>query len=207
MTFRFESNLQITIPNHQLLVPERLINSKGRLVPNATRPVIRMNPPPDANINSLPVLGRYFLTGAYVMSNQDANEFTIWQVNPTTDEDLVAVNKKNEALDTQATCTVVPTASAEPGQGKDGNDASTDGKGLSSGAIAGIAVGVVVPALIGIGLLWWWCMKRKKVANGKTESDYQDSPGAYVTGQGIPHYIPQEMSAEQHPRAKPVELP
>ncbi|CAM1508966.1 Fc.00g027050.m01.CDS01 [Cosmosporella sp. VM-42] len=215
MSFKFDSNLQITIPNHQLLVPERLINSKGRLVPNATRPVIRLNPPEDSNKNILPVLGRYFFTGAYVLSNQDANEFKLYEANPTSDEDLVAVNAKNEAVDSQATCTVLPTAPAEAGQGDGKDDGSSSDSGLSSGAIAGIAVGVVVPALIGMVLLWWWCMKRKKLSSGKGESEYQESPGSQRAGlsadgfpqQGLPHYIPQEMSAEQHPKVKPVEMP
>ncbi|KAK0724411.1 hypothetical protein B0H67DRAFT_680020 [Lasiosphaeris hirsuta] len=44
----------------------------------------------------LPTLGRYFLTGAYLMFNHDAEEFTLWQANPSERTSLTPVVRSGE---------------------------------------------------------------------------------------------------------------
>lgn len=187
----------------------------------------------------MPILGRYFLTAAYVAANEDAGEFTLWEANPTTKEDLVAVDEENKVLKAEATCTPKPTASAVPDasddkdegndkvdSGKDSEKSSSDGSstenGISTAAVAGISTSVAVVAVASIGILIWWCMRRRRRrAAAKAEIENQEamwryassyihsspSPKAGFPSQGYPHFIPQEMSSEQQPRVKPVELP
>lgn len=43
------------------------------------------------NAGDFPLLGQTFLTSAYIMVDYDKNEFTLWQANATSDEDLVVM--------------------------------------------------------------------------------------------------------------------
>lgn len=239
LTFKLDKNLQITIPNHQLIVPERRLVNDGTLATNASRPVMRINALQEISEGAFPVLGRYFLTTSYVMVNEDANQFTIWEANPTSSEDLVAVDEDNKVLNAQASCTIQPTASAEPGHGDNTTttavggtsntsepiaDSSPAPSGISTGAIAGIAIGIGALVLAGIAFLFWRRMKKRKAAAAAAtnltspEIAYYERSREYMkeTGQtpkmgyptqGFPHFIPQEMSSEQQPKMKPVELP
>lgn len=235
LTFKLGGSLDITIPNRQLIVPERTINDKGEIVTNSSRPVIRINSLQEISKNAFPSLGRYFLTAAYVVTNRDAGEFTIYQANPTSSEDLVALGEDNKSINAQATCTVAPTASADPGEGdgkdsnsnnsnnsNNGSNENTDNSpdeassGLSTGAVAGIAVGICVPVIAGVAFLVWWLMKRKN-AKAAAEQHHYQSTAAYMSSpsepkngyptQGVPHYIPQEMSADNQPKQAPYEMP
>lgn len=221
LTVILEDNFQVKIPNHQLLVPERYITDKGDLGVNSSQPVFRINSLQDTTAQVLPVLGRYFLTSAYVFANRDANEFTLWQANPTTDENLVSVNKTNGIVSAARSCAVTPTTSLRPDSGGDQDgkqgekgEGSSNASPLSSGALAGIVVGAIAGVGIGGGLLWWLLkQKRRSPAtvemDGPTEERERPlSSKATEVGwpsQGYPHFIPQEVSS-QSVRMEPVEL-
>ncbi|RSL86447.1 hypothetical protein CEP51_002821 [Fusarium floridanum] len=236
LTFKLGGSLDITIPNRQLILPERTINDKGEIVTNSSRPVIRINSLQEISKDAFPSLGRYFLTAAYVVTNKDAGEFTIYQANPTSSEDLVALGEDNKSINAQATCTPAPTVSADAGEGdsKD-NDSNTSNNnsnnnntettddspdtassGLSTGAVAGIAVGICVPVIAGVAFFVWWLMKRKN-AKAAAKQHHYESTAAYMASpnepkngfptQGVPHYIPQEMSADNQPKQAPYEMP
>ncbi|KAF4466355.1 Peptidase aspartic [Fusarium albosuccineum] len=233
LTFKLDSSLDITIPNRQLIVPDRTINDDGETISNSSRPVLRINSLQEVSRLAFPYLGRYFLTAAYVVSNEDAGEFTVYQANPTSEEDLVALDEDNKVLSAQATCTVAPTTSADAGEGDGSSSSSNDnsdsnnngttngssddsGGGLSTGATAGIAVGVVVPVVAGVGVFIWWLLKRKNAKAAEKEhlqstAQYmaaaQNEPKNGFPTQGMPHYIPQEMSADNQPRQPPAEMP
>ncbi|KAI6756210.1 hypothetical protein HG530_011946 [Fusarium avenaceum] len=174
LTIRLEGDLDITIPNRQLIVPDRTIKDNGATTANASRPVIRINSLQESTKTALPYLGRYFLTAAYVVLNADSNEFTIYQANPTSEEDLVALGEDNKSIDAQASCTVQPTASADPGEGdgtqteaagtataeptsSNNSDSSGNNKSGSDGDNAnanedegGLATGTVVGIAVGV---------------------------------------------------------
>ncbi|KAF4974460.1 hypothetical protein FZEAL_8631 [Fusarium zealandicum] len=239
LTFKLDSSLEITIPNRQLVIPERTIDKNGEIIANASNPVIRINPLQDVSAKTFPYLGRYFLTAAYVVLNEDANEFTLYQANPSSEEDLVALDEDNKSIDAAASCTVAPTATAEPGVGETGGSSSSgdgssgsgseDGSagneedsGLSTGAIAGIAVGVCVPAIAAIAGLIWWLMKRRKnndqnhlqsTAQYMSAAQTDPSKPGYSGQAWIPQematndHIPQEMAADNQPRRAPAEMP
>jgi hypothetical protein len=92
-------------------------------------------------------LGRQFLSAAYVMLNEDTSSFTLWKVNPTAHQYLVAVDKNNTPL--------LSNCSANMPSGPNGESGSK----ISPGAIAGIAV-AVISALIIIALVAFFTSRR-----------------------------------------------
>ncbi|KAH1669990.1 hypothetical protein KXV79_001448 [Aspergillus fumigatus] len=172
------SGLKVRIPNDQLVIPNLTIDkTTGAILANASAPELVLNSMQQVNADDLPQLGRQFLSGAYVMVNQDAGQFTLWAAKPTTEEDLVAVNPDNRVYSsfcapgasnlgdaTQSTSTSSPTQSAASnsniGQSQRVDDASS---GLSSGAIAGIVVGGVAGiALVAAGVFFAIIKRRRR---------------------------------------------
>ncbi|KAI8718290.1 hypothetical protein NCS52_00607300 [Fusarium sp. LHS14.1] len=124
-TITLNTGLSITIPNNQLIVPERRINENGEIYRNDSQPLLRINRMQQDGLLSI---GRFFFTAAYLATNEDAGKFTIWKANPSTDQDLVALNPSNKPIDSQVTCTATPvsTVLAKPDQGGDNNQNSED---------------------------------------------------------------------------------
>jgi len=109
-------------------------------------------------------LGRNFLTFVYMMINLDAGEFTLWPAyGDATTESLVAVDENNNIIQNSAVCTGSSPNTTTPVVSPTGT--SSPSAGLSSGAIAGIAIGAVVVGLlllVGAGL---FIRHRKKQNN------------------------------------------
>ncbi|KAM0252754.1 hypothetical protein ACHAQJ_007592 [Trichoderma viride] len=213
LTFVLSSGLQIKISNHQLVVPGRYIDNNGDLAVNSSETVIRINSLQDVNQNSLPALGRYFFTSAYLLVNQDAGEFTLWQANNTLDSNLVAVDEKNQVLTTTQSCgmttstpTPTPTASLEPGPGGDKGAGEKTGNhsSLSSGSIAGIVIGVVLAVGVSLGALWWYFVRRRR--RDAVEVLVVSETGKPAELESRVYQIPQELSSEPL-RLDLVELP
>ncbi|GAB0137947.1 hypothetical protein EsDP_00006197 [Epichloe bromicola] len=219
MTFKLEGGLSVKIPNHQLVVPERKIDEEGGRCVNASRPVIRINSLQSPTAMSLPVLGRYFLTGAYLMSNPSAGRFTLWQANPTSDQILVAVKDKNEVIDPSKLCATTPTASlatdSPAATAADGSPGDIVHPRLSPGSIAGIAIGSAV-VVVACSCLLWFIFRRRRSANQKkangshkvehvTQQPQWEEP-AGRPGHGIAHSIPQEMPSMEK-KSHPFEMP
>ncbi|QPG94345.1 hypothetical protein C2857_005741 [Epichloe festucae Fl1] len=168
MTFKLEGGLSVKIPNHQLVVPERKIDKEGSRYVNASRPVIRINSLQATTAKVLPILGRYFLTGAYLMGNPSAGRFTLWQANPTSDQILVAVNDKNEVFDPSKLCATTPTASLTTNSpvatAADRPPGDIVNPRLSPGSIAGIAIGSAV-VVVACSCLLWFILRKRRSAN------------------------------------------
>ena len=95
-------------------------------------------------------LGRYFLTAAYLMVDQDAGTFTLWQANPSESTDLATVTNAQSA----ARCDNNPP----PVKSSPSEEASKTG--LSGGAIAGVVVGVL--AFVAVVALSVFFLRRRK---------------------------------------------
>lgn len=223
MTIQFEGGLKIAVPNRLLIVPETKIVDSGDIVANSSSQVILINSLQDVNSKSMPRLGRDFLSLAYLQSNQDSGQFSIWQVNPTPNEDLVAVDEKNALVQGGQAC---PTGAATPPSSQPTSQPQQGGENkeiLSTAAIAGIVVGAVaVLAFLG-GLIWFLLRKKKtraaaaaaaataeadaqrKAARDLAEENKPSTAADYYPSQGIPHYIPQELPVQTRERT-PVEL-
>jgi hypothetical protein len=223
LTFDFGSGFRISIPNNQLVVPDRIYNDKGELWANSSANVLRINALTDVTATAFPALGRYFFQQAYIMANHETRQFTIWQLNPTSIQDLVVVNDKNKVVSqdtycanrTIATETASPSASSptntNEAKNEDSAESGTTKPLLGTGAIAGIAVGGVALVIIAIAAIWGLCYRRKRAAQRLLQeqqmrepfpiSDVPKEPTPNYEelwpSQGQPHYIPQEMAANR----------
>lgn len=170
LTITIDGGPSIRIPNHQLIQPDQSVTEPdGELIRNGTVELLTIKRIPDGS-NNYPTLGNIFLSAAYLMGNLDANEFTIWEANPSDDENLVAVDEIGQEV--KEFCTEEQTSSApETTPPPNSQNPEKDSSGLSTGAIAGIAVGSVAGiAALAVGLFLIW-RRQRKTASYDTTSD------------------------------------
>lgn len=159
----------------------------GALIANSSTPELVLNAIQQVNAGDLVQLGRQFLSAAYLMVNQDTNEFTLWEANPTSAVDLVAVDSNGVASNTFCAAEAsTSTGTSAPGSTTTAPAIVPGPSKLSGGAIAGIAIGsiVVIAAIAGI---LYFCLFRRK--NG-SESKYP------MTAPETSSYVAQDMKSE-----------
>lgn len=157
------SGLQIPIPNSQLVIPDYFINAQGTMYFNDSTREIMLDSLKDINANDLPTLGHTFLSSAYMMVNQDASTFILWESKSTTDQHLVAVRSSSACTAPAASSTFAK--STPPSGATFGPPPSR----LSGGAIAGAAIGGVAAAAL-VNRSYPPLQKEKGVV-GSTSSD------------------------------------
>ncbi|RYC57549.1 hypothetical protein CHU98_g8664 [Xylaria longipes] len=197
MSINIQNGPSIRIPNNQLVIPERYIDdSTGQVMANYSRSNLVINPLNTVNEFDLSQLGRLFLSSAYVMVNQDSGQFTIWAANPTTVEDLVSVDSTGKETTTfckNSTTSISLGPTKKP---------AMHHTGLSTGAIAGIAVGAILALIIVISILFWRRRQRRTSATGQ--------PGPQSATQGVPekpaHYSDYPVGAQGPSKLEPGEL-
>ncbi|EGE80593.2 hypothetical protein BDDG_03534 [Blastomyces dermatitidis ATCC 18188] len=145
LTFTLDSGLSITVPNHQLVLPNTVINRDGhQTFANDSRVI----PIHNAGRQGAS-LGQSFLSYVYIHVNNDLKRFSIWQANPTEETDIVSL----------------AAGSCDPDPANDSGSANSDSK-LGRGAIAGIVIGVVAGiALVGLAIWFLIWHKRKRTQN------------------------------------------
>lgn len=143
----------------------------GNLVYNNSVRELMLNALESVNANDMPLLGMTFLSSAYLSINYDKAEFTLWQANPTTDENILAIDSTGNG------CTPVASSVASQVAATSTTSNSADSHKSSSSfpvdAIAGIVVGVVV--LIIVGAAFWFCRsprQRRKRWNEQQHAAY-----------------------------------
>ena len=170
------NSLTVTIPNKQLVLPELDYGDDGRpLISNDSTREVLINSLQQINRYDMPLLGRVFLTSAYLHVNNEKEEWTMWQANPTTDQNIIAIPGKVDS-----TCSPSSTASSSSSavNGITAVSTSTAGNGdntpapvksavLGTAAIVGIVIGatalLVLLAILGLFLI----RKRRKAATTK----------------------------------------
>lgn len=112
LTYTFSSGLSITIPNSQLVVPDVQVSTTGTtFIPDpSTRELLIYADPVTGS--DMPLLGQVFMTAAYLHVNNDKQEFTMWQAQPTTETDIVIVGDNCIAAD--AAPSSVPRPQTQP---------------------------------------------------------------------------------------------
>lgn len=188
------------IPNDQLIAPELTIDDSGSISANSSAPELLLNSIQQINANDLPLLGRQFLSSAYLMVNQDAGKFTLWAANPTTHENLVAVDSSNQPITEFCDGTADHSNStATPGISQ--NNTNRSHGGLTTRAIAGIAVGCAVGLAFTIGILFFLFMKKKQktqlLSPGFPPGNYHDA--TEWVGYGIGSKSVQGHHSPRHP--------
>lgn len=116
-----------------------------------------------------PVLGRYFLTAAYLMVNQDAGTFTLWKANVTEESKPVRVfdEQTGEKCGDKASGVIQPSASSTgPTSEPDGNSDSHRADHSPSGSMIGgaVASSVIGVAVIAAGVYYFLYSKRKQAS-------------------------------------------
>ena len=111
-----------------------------------------------SNAQDMPLLGMTFLQAAYLSVNLDADTFSLWKANPTTEENLIGLGSSSVGCEGRASnspsATISSTASATASRAAAASNPAKLSHSLSSGAIAGIVVVVIVlvAAAVGAGL-------------------------------------------------------
>ena len=182
----FDSGLELTIPNELLVVPEKQIDDTGEVKINSTFVKVLIQPTLADNAGDTPLIGRQFFSSTYLFVDHDAGTFTVWQANSTTDTRLVSVGGDCEVQKTEETpqTSSAPTPSSSTGTLSDANDsppvaldADKDSVGISTGVVAGIAVGGV-SALAAIAIIVYLCLARRKrrITSSKNSTISKESP-------------------------------
>ncbi|MCJ1436607.1 hypothetical protein MMC27_005987 [Xylographa pallens] len=203
LSFTLSTGLVIRVPNSQLVVPDVYVDSDGVPTSNVSTREVLLNSLQDVNLNDLPLLGRTFLTSAYLHVNYDLNQFTLWQANPTLNESIVAVASSDNPSCTPATSTAVTsstpaatgTTSGSPISSAIAAPITQNNKTISTGAIVGAAVGgaAVIGIIVAVVLLL--CFRRSHSPVNRDSDAYLD----------LKTYTPQiskaaELSSYQEPQ-------
>ncbi|PGH04999.1 hypothetical protein AJ80_08426 [Polytolypa hystricis UAMH7299] len=209
MTITLISGLSITIPTHQLALPaigiSKTSNEHVRLDDTKTVMIY------DDGVSDMPLLGQVFLSAACLHVDNDQRKFTLWEAKPTEEKKLVTVD---HTAASQSSCdedededVKDPLSSAGPDISSSDSDTS-----LTSGAIAGIAVGASVFAIAICLLAYCFLIRRRKQGQqmecGELEAReakrqvFHSSPEELDARQG--HLVLSEMPARE---ACAVELP
>ncbi|XPS90736.1 hypothetical protein M3J09_000169 [Ascochyta lentis] len=156
----FKGNLSITVEGavtinfttEQLLFNDHFIDSSGLVQTNT-------------NLTNVPLLIEYparksrlggmFFSSAYLMVNHDKDEFTIAEARAAQGQpDIVGIDTANDCVAwlNGTTLSEEPSTPAAPTPTPD-----SDAKKLSTGTIAGIAIGAVagIALIVGVGFLIW----------------------------------------------------
>jgi len=175
------------------VVPDVGFTQEGRLaITNDSVREVLINSLTGANKNDLPLIGRSFLSSAYLLVDNDHRQFSLWQSNPTTNQSLVALGPSPCASSppivssSASTSSIAAQSSAPP---------STTGKPTaasqpaSKGAIGGIVVGVGALVLLVAMAIFVMRRRRARLRSIKTQE---------LHGADNKH-VPPEMGADQNP--------
>ncbi|CAD6584213.1 MAG: hypothetical protein ASARMPRED_001632 [Alectoria sarmentosa] len=204
LTFSIYPGLDITIPNHQLVVPDIEINSEGQEYPSSSTEVeVLINSLQGVNTNDMPRFGMPFLSSAYLMVDNDQQQFTLSQSQQSTTSNLVAIGPpacNNPAP--SPTPLPLPSVLASP------TPKPKPSSGTPQGAIAGGVVGGLATIFICIGGFFVRKKRRTERSAGIQKQEY----GAMAEAQAVQNptysdnqvYAKSEMPSDRQP---PQELP
>jgi hypothetical protein len=174
---------KFTLSNDILILPREYVASDGAFQTDSSSPGILFSPTSNDNVNDVSIIGRPFFSAAYIMVDLDAETWTIWQANATTETQLVSVGgdcaekpKVNTAppkitpADVSATNETSINNTNSSATPASADRAST---GLGAGAIAGIALGVLFGSglLAGALVICWLRRKRQRRRSTGNEAD------------------------------------
>ena len=201
ITVSIYPNLQIRIPNHQLVVPEYDINPQGTsYIKNDSNSNILLLSLEDVNENDMPRFGKPFLSSAYLFVDNDHQQFSLWQSKVTMETELVAVGPHNctDAPPITASSSTPevpgpPTVSVSP----------TSSTTVRTGAIAGGVVGGVAVIGLCFGAFYMLARRRKETLKASEEQEHAAWTQAAMSESRSP-YKSLEMSSDRQP---PQEMP
>ena len=186
--FSIDPGLQITIPNHQFVNSEDSIDSNGQhYLSNTTDRLTAIYSNEEVALNAIISLGQPFLSSAYMMVDEYKQQFTLWQSQPSSTQDIVSQGA--------APCN---------GSERPTSDSSPSSAPVSKGAIAGAAIGVVVLTAVCCTAVWILAKRTIKRRLGQS-AEPQSKPSSIVdTPAGFP--LKSELPTDRIPaRELPLE--
>lgn len=202
LTFSIYPGLDITIPNHQLVVPSVEINSEGQeYLSSSTEVEVLINSLQSVNANDLPLFGLPFLSSAYLMVDYDQQRFTLSQNQQSATSNLIANGPP--ACNTP---TPSPTPQSLPSVLGSPTPTPNTSSGTPKGAIAGAVVGGL--AVIAICICVFFILKKQRAT--RLARTQEQGFGATAEAVKVPKYsdnegyMKSEMPADNQP---PQELP
>lgn len=183
LTISIDPGLDITIPNHQFVVPNYGKNSQGQqFVNHSNNREVLISINQGNNILDMPTLGLPFFMSAYILVDEDHGQFTLWKSAPKPIQKLVGIGTLTcDSLISATTTQPSPlTAQASP------SSAGSASKGVIFGAVAGGLAGLASF----LGMLFLLRRRRAQhrqarqkektvedeAANGQSSDDPSNSP-------------------------------
>ncbi|KAG9513304.1 hypothetical protein KCV07_g8883, partial [Aureobasidium melanogenum] len=170
MSISLQSGPSISIANSQVAQPDATILSDGLINYTSTLNEVNIIPLYNQTENDMVQLGRQFLSGAYLMVNQDTGIFTLWEAIYSPDEDLVAIDAQGQVF--SPTC--ASTTSNNTTSGSTGSASPTPTPKTSTGTIVGAVVGGIagVGLLVGLGIFLWKRSRKNKAISAAGSGAY-----------------------------------
>lgn len=184
LTFTLSPSLDITIPNHQLVLPNYDIDSTGLTVKNDSYMDVLIGSLQGINLNDLPLFGQLFLTSAYLLVDYDLGMFTVWKSNQVASQNLIATGSITCSNSSPPVQSSISTSSISTSSASTVSRPSVSGHTISKAAVGGIVasaalVGFIIFVMI-LLLRRWRARRRVILSQGETEpsaccSDYFQS--------------------------------
>ncbi|KAF5845870.1 hypothetical protein GGP41_008382 [Bipolaris sorokiniana] len=190
LTIQLHNSISVKIPNTELT--------------NTSVRNVVINSLQSYNGNDLPVLGRLFMSSAYIMVNQKAERFSVWQANTgSRTPNVVAVDKQNNMISEFCTNSTGRSVDAAPSPTSSvnvlvpQNEASELSGGLIGGIIAGALGGLALLGAIGFILY-----RRQRLGNAAIkavrEPELQTILDVKSPTLAVVRAVPQELPANQY---------
>ena len=212
LTFNIYPDLEITIPNHQLVVPDIEINPGGQeIVSNySTYAEVLINSLQAINLNDMPRFGMPFLSSAYLLVDNDNQQFTLWASQQSETSNLIELGPP-ACRPPVAPSVPTSTATAPP---PPPSSSLTDSR-PSRGAIAGGVIGGLAAILLFCSAYLLQRRRRKRQQNrqqtlqGGFDATYSDNLAYNKAEMPSDQQPPQELALVKSPGYDfvPHELP
>ncbi|KAK8002327.1 hypothetical protein PG989_002046 [Apiospora arundinis] len=188
LSISLSPGLSVRVPKDQFMVPKAYMDRNGTRLFNRNYREFLLSPLADGGNQAS--LGRYFLTAAYLMVDHDAGTFMLCRANPASSSSLVPVVVEKRAADG---CGGDLPGVVQPSATVNSNSESSESNNarLSSGVIAGIAIGAAV------GWQYW-------VSRDYFCSRYAGSSMAYAPSGSSAVPAQQQVTAPQELHGKTV---
>ena len=197
MTVHVDPDIEIKIPNHQLIMPVYGANASGHLYINDTENKrIRLwtdTSPPGPPEQETIALGRSFMSSTYLLVDYDRGNFTIWPSIATNETDLVPIGPPS-------------CEQAMPAASSDSNTRHKMSNGTLAGSIVGTCSGLAL--LIATPCLIIRHQKRRKREKFNVHQKEEENLGwwrRWQQSQG-PFWSQSKPELPDNPRTKPMEI-
>ena len=199
MSFRLSNDVNIRIPNHQLVLPDYSINALGQyqIGNNSVREVM-VNSLQEINKDDLPLLGQSFMSSAYLSVDLDNEVFSLASYKPTTDTEIVPLAGSACRSAPPVTNTTIPPVVPAPAK-KVAAPQDSSNAGMIAGAVVGAVAGTLI--LVGLGFLALRKRKQKKFQHYVAASVDRKVSDPRLSN---PYFYNPELPSDKQP---PQELP